>query len=676
MKHKKKYQLHTYDEETFEENDKPVWHGIKRDGSPTELQSKKKRGSKSEQADKRLILQDTLDNEIQFRLKNKIRACLNQNKSVEDLKKACLDMKRIERDTVADAERKAGLDYGSITSYIRNSQKANITFWTDVVNSHFDEMVLLVRLELSTISDSMKGSSSRATADSDTMEAEVDDIIKIVGCPKSSTRVCTAPFKKMIRPDLPTDIKEWIEEVFKNTINGVNDYLIELGITVYKLLLTLTDHTHFMHGEEIKLVQQNGAPLSAVLPSWCLQSQSDGSLPPPMSLNCTRNENFNNSLSELFNSSQFSIVNSNYFGKKGAQKSSMDSNHMLKAFLDEVPKNEEQQQIDTNVMRLAAAQYITYLQNDRQTIYKEKAKNDHSNLAKWNDKLSKSEKRENYLAKRLNYERLILKSNDCKNTPTKVQEENELEDSDTDLTSERISDLKDIIKGILLRGNDKAVLTESDLSSSGNNLIGEEAKVVLLILNTIYPYIPKKGKRYLFSYQLPFLLMANQLFRTTNYHKYKVKLCPLTKPGSLRSIRLDSACLYSLFSSESVTFKRLVLYDNEHKQITSKDKALQQKNAVFGSFFSLKKLFDVCYEYGLAFDHSIVLLPVQWRNEVQFDDYDKKMSSLPKTIVTKSEEVKQRSGNYRRENSLSRRKNSTVGKDVKTLKPTRRINHF
>jgi hypothetical protein len=63
-----------------------------------------------------------------------------------------------------------------------------------------------------------------------------------------------------------------------------------------------------------------------------------------------------------------------------------------------------------------------------------------------------------------------------------------------------------------------------------------------------------------------------------------------------------------LLSSEKAGSKRLVLFNYAHLVISSKEKALQQKNAVFGSIFSLKKLFSVCGDYGLTFDHSIILV--------------------------------------------------------------------
>jgi hypothetical protein len=159
------------------------------------------------------------------------------------LKKACLAAKRIERDTVVDAEKKSGITQNSITIFIRNSKKKNITFWTDVVKDHFDKIVLQVEEEIATASSSSSkpmasSSSSRLIASSSASiptenptveEGDITTDAHDVEFPINSTRVCSVPLMTMLRPDLADDMRDHIVNVLEHTVVTTSNYLTELG---------------------------------------------------------------------------------------------------------------------------------------------------------------------------------------------------------------------------------------------------------------------------------------------------------------------------------------------------------------------------------------------------------------------------------------------------------------
>ncbi|KAI8095501.1 hypothetical protein BDF21DRAFT_447747 [Thamnidium elegans] len=76
-------------------------------------------------------------------------------------------------------------------------------------------------------------------------------------------------------------------------------------------------------------------------------------------------------------------------------------------------------------------------------------------------------------------------------------------------------------------------------------------------------------------------------------------------------------------------------------------------------------------EQAAALNFRKILNSLRDTEIVEFDDQDKKLAFLPKSIVIKSEELKFRSDNYRRENYLDRRKRFTEGgKRVQQLERT------
>lgn len=191
---------------------------------------------------------------------------------------------------------------------------------------------------------------------------------------------------------------------------------------------------------------------------------------------------------------------------------------------------------------------------------------------------------------------------------TEVEElENEFEDTSTDLPRRRLNALQRTLRALLLKGEHRSV-TGEQLTTMNEGLKDNEATVLAMLYNFITPYIPKKSNRGSFSYQIPFLLMCNQVFRATNSYKFVTKLCPLIKPGSLCALKLDAATLYSLFCSRTAK-QQISVFDHENIQIPSMQMAIRRKDAMFGSFFDLQQIFTILDMHNLRFDHYMIVLP-------------------------------------------------------------------
>ncbi|KAI9249361.1 hypothetical protein EDC94DRAFT_327795 [Helicostylum pulchrum] len=188
------------------------------------------------------------------------------------------------------------------------------------------------------------------------------------------------------------------------------------------------------------------------------------------------------------------------------------------------------------------------------------------------------------------------------------QDDEQEQRNDTDLSRRRLLHLQSIIRDLLLKSGKKSVSVQ-DLKDTSNDLEDKEISVYMLISNLIAPYIPDHKNRGSFVYQLPFLLMCNQIFRVTECFKFVIKLCTIIKPGSLSSLRMDATGLYSLFSSQKVKEKPLRVFDHNNQEITLKKAATEQKDVMFGSYFNLPKVFQRSASYGQDFQHYMIFLP-------------------------------------------------------------------
>ncbi|KAI9262979.1 hypothetical protein EDC94DRAFT_671309 [Helicostylum pulchrum] len=85
-------------------------------------------------------------------------------------------------------------------------------------------------------------------------------------------------------------------------------------------------------------------------------------------------------------------------------------------------------------------------------------------------------------------------------------------------------------------------------------------------------------------------------------------MLPLPKVNSLGTMKIDASTLFSLFAISS-TGQNMEFFDFDKQPIVSSQQTNKSKNALFGSFFDLKKLKKVCGGYKMKFAHSMRLLP-------------------------------------------------------------------
>ncbi|KAK4511191.1 uncharacterized protein ATC70_012405 [Mucor velutinosus] len=173
-----------------------------------------------------------------------------------------------------------------------------------------------------------------------------------------------------------------------------------------------------------------------------------------------------------------------------------------------------------------------------------------------------------------------------------IDEENDQEEEEgtRDLPRRRIMVLKATLRNLLVRQVGKSI-THTQLKKERPDITEEENRVCMLLGKLLLPYLPTRDHYSYIGFQLPFLLLANDIFCSVGYHKFAVDLCPTSSCGSLHAMRVDAASLYALCTRENVGI------------------AIQYKDAVFNSFFDIRAITQACKSFGLTFVHNLTILP-------------------------------------------------------------------
>lgn len=136
-----------------------------------------------------------------------------------------------------------------------------------------------------------------------------------------------------------------------------------------------------------------------------------------------------------------------------------------------------------------------------------------------------------------------------------------------------------------------------------------EMRVCLQIVNIVSSYFPLPNHRKLFQYTIPFILMANKIFHVIGLSRRMISICPLTNPGRLISLHADAPSLFSLLCGTTAKDKPMNVYDFDGQIMATRMIATEQKDAMFASFFDLKKVYTMCNSWKHTFGYYIVVLP-------------------------------------------------------------------
>ena len=190
-----------------------------------------------------------------------------------------------------------------------------------------------------------------------------------------------------------------------------------------------------------------------------------------------------------------------------------------------------------------------------------------------------------------------------------VEEESDIylpKDQYSDATRSRLISLKAIIRNILLSNDLHTVISKETLKEHLHDISNEEADVVLLIINSLIPYIPSKEHSFTIMHQLPFVLLANEILELTGYKKFTRKICP-TPVIRDHALTVDGPALYYMLTRKGSN--PLHLFDYDGYWIDSEEVARRHQDEVFGAIFDMKVIHDTCQDYNLTFHRNMVIVP-------------------------------------------------------------------
>ncbi|KAG1578656.1 hypothetical protein G6F47_011822 [Rhizopus delemar] len=187
-----------------------------------------------------------------------------------------------------------------------------------------------------------------------------------------------------------------------------------------------------------------------------------------------------------------------------------------------------------------------------------------------------------------------------------------LEDTEIGITNDlprrRIKVLIAIIKAVLYEHPQELILS-SHFQEKASEIDEREMRVCLQIVNIVSSYFPLPNHRKLFQYTIPFILMANKIFHVIGLSRRMISICPLTNPGRLISLHADAPSLFSLLCGTTAKDKPMNVYDFDGQIMATRMIATEQKDAMFASFFDLKKVYTMCNSWKHTFGYYIVVLP-------------------------------------------------------------------
>ncbi|KAF9947290.1 hypothetical protein BGZ65_008945, partial [Modicella reniformis] len=104
----------------------------------------------------------------------------------------------------------------------------------------------------------------------------------------------------------------------------------------------------------------------------------------------------------------------------------------------------------------------------------------------------------------------------------------------------------------------------------------------------------------------PLVIIANSVLQITGYSHFTRRVAPLVSAGSLHGLALGAVGIYEVFCSQiQGRFDVLDAKDTLLTSVADVTRFPENKRAVFGAFFDMRKIDEVCEDYGLIFANRI-----------------------------------------------------------------------
>jgi len=133
-----------------------------------------------------------------------------------------------------------------------------------------------------------------------------------------------------------------------------------------------------------------------------------------------------------------------------------------------------------------------------------------------------------------------------------------------------------------------------------------EFTILKSIYNCIKLYMPPHSEEPCIAYQIPLLILSNQLSKVFKKEKRIMQIMPRVKSSVLHSLRLNSGIIYSLLGSSVQPY---AFRTSKGSLINNQQEAVWNKGAVFGSIFNLETIQHFCARRKLEFSFTADIEP-------------------------------------------------------------------
>ncbi|KAI9481629.1 MAG: hypothetical protein EXX96DRAFT_618560 [Benjaminiella poitrasii] len=443
---------------------------------------------------------------------------------------------------------------------------------------------------------------------------------------------------------------------------SLSNYINEYSFLLYRLITYLRTSTFTrLPDGSVDLQQRTGINFERILPEGFQNTTAIRAFLPPIVRQCLEAEGADQQFSKLFDDSELRILHALYFGSRGSK--AIASHPFLSALTSDIRKeNDWQEMAEPFLMRLALAQYMINFKNiwsnkklfgtmltraitrnipiprneitvigkshnarrrlirdeeKRRQTYLRKAQERPEDEAKFRAKadihvlINEKAQAQTTVATTeptlLQLQADLAAASDV--NPIAEQQLQAMEDeqenervSTGDIPRRRIKQLMAMIRKVLYKRTTNPI-TEQELLQLIPNLQTNELECCLRICRFFKPYIPER------------------------------KLVPRPSVGSVNALKLDPPSIFNLFCTSNKR-QNMDLYDYDDNRIISRNTATELKDAVFGSFFDLDQLQQLCATFGSRFAHNMYLLPAAKTVRITAEV----IPALP-TVATTVEEV-------------------------------------
>ncbi|PHZ09986.1 uncharacterized protein RHIMIDRAFT_293945, partial [Rhizopus microsporus ATCC 52813] len=483
-------------------------------------------------------------------------------------------------------------------------------------------------------------------------------------------RTCSVAVNRIIRKDLPLEIKQAVLEKLESTLTQVSDYIINITFIMNMVLLELRN---------CDMIIQGSFNIANILPDGFLPSQdctiehTIGPLPVA--------DSFTKGFSMLMEHQHIGLIHSYYFDSVGAKETnlnkhpaqmaifmalessgiergkfketSLKSHEMVNALVD-VTTNMKNMWSTPKIfyglmnslldvllrVHLAPnreAKYRSYIQkrteerlkkdsqqsvddNSRTSIFANLPRNARKNIVrdeeykekKHEAKIKrKSEEAHKWKAKVDTYQKRI-DGYKMAVLARKVERSNIVRTESTVAEKSQLANLTRRRLRCLKSALKSLLLNDRKDAFSIDDLkkecydVEEKEAYPCLLILNALKPYIPKKGRFVIAHQLPFCILANNALLYVGYKKFYRKFCPQPSGSTLHALRIDGSSLYQILTRLPCA---LAVFNYDNYLIESVEEARQNKDAVFSALFDMNAIIMTCKPNGLEFAQNITLLP-------------------------------------------------------------------